>query len=127
MNLSVEAKRYLVNEGTNLKYGARPLRRAIQKYIENPLAEFILNGQLEAGDTVSIDCLSVEKMLAFTKPDLVSGEEIKLLLSEEKNKAEADEKSAEAEKAVGIEETTDAGKTVKKPAGKRKSGTRGKK
>lgn len=85
MHLSKTAKRYLVDEGINLKYGARPLRRAIQKYIENPLAEFILNGQLEGGDTVNIDCVSAEeRKLVFMKPDVATGEEHLLQLVEEK-------------------------------------------
>jgi len=40
-----EVKNFLVDKGTDLKYGARPLRRTAQRYIENPLAELILKGE----------------------------------------------------------------------------------
>ena len=46
LNLSKSAKEFLIEKGTDLLYGARPLKRAIQKYIEDPLAEEIL----KAGD-----------------------------------------------------------------------------
>jgi len=49
-----ELKNFLVDVGTDLKYGARPLRRAIHKYIENPLAEIILKGEtLKKGDVIT--------------------------------------------------------------------------
>ena len=54
MTLSKRAKEHLAALGTNAKYGARPLRRAIIKYVENPLAELILNSSFQAGDTIKI-------------------------------------------------------------------------
>lgn len=48
-----ELKTFLVEKGTDLKYGARPLRRTIQRYIENPLAEQILRGEFNKGDDIS--------------------------------------------------------------------------
>ena len=48
-NLTEEAKRFLVDKGFDPAYGARPLKRALQNYLENPLAEEILGGQ-HAGD-----------------------------------------------------------------------------
>ncbi len=50
-----ELKQFLVNKGTDLKYGARPLRRTVQRYIENPLAEQILKGSLDKGDDIVAD------------------------------------------------------------------------
>ncbi len=47
-----ELKTFLVDKGTDLKYGARPLRRTIQRYIENPLAEQILTGNFDKGDDI---------------------------------------------------------------------------
>lgn len=44
------ARDFLVDEGFDEKFGARPLRRAIQKHVENPLAELILSGDLNRGD-----------------------------------------------------------------------------
>jgi ATP-dependent Clp protease ATP-binding subunit ClpC len=48
-----ELRQFLVDRGTDLKYGARPLRRTIQRYIENPLAEQILKGSFNKGDDIS--------------------------------------------------------------------------
>ncbi|NCB39062.1 MAG: AAA family ATPase [Erysipelotrichia bacterium] len=47
-----EMKTFLVDKGTDLKYGARPLRRTIQRYIENPLAEQILRSAFNKGDDI---------------------------------------------------------------------------
>ena len=53
LELSEEAKKYLVNIGTDLKYGARPLRRAIQKYVEDEIAEMILRNEVTSGQTIN--------------------------------------------------------------------------
>tara|TARA_B100000809_G_C15138332_1_gene531675 strand:+ start:4196 stop:6739 length:2544 start_codon:yes stop_codon:yes gene_type:complete len=50
IELSEEAKDYLAEKGYDPEYGARPLARAIQKYLEDPLAEEILNGDVKEGD-----------------------------------------------------------------------------
>ena len=55
MKVAKEAKEYLLEKGTDLKYGARPLRRAIQRYIEDELSEKILRSEIKNGDSVSID------------------------------------------------------------------------
>ncbi|MEX1001404.1 MAG: ATP-dependent Clp protease ATP-binding subunit [Crocinitomicaceae bacterium] len=49
------AKDFIANKGYDEKYGARPLNRAIQKYIEDPLAEEIINASLSEGDTITVD------------------------------------------------------------------------
>ena len=54
MKVSSEAKKFLLEKGTNLKYGARPLRRAIQRYIEDELSDYILRKELQDGNTVEI-------------------------------------------------------------------------
>ena len=56
MTITKDAKLLLLNKGTDLKYGARPLRRAIQRYIEDELSEMILRKGLENGQTVEISC-----------------------------------------------------------------------
>ena len=53
--LSDNAKSFLADKGFDPVYGARPLKRAIQSYIENPLAMEILGGNIVAGSRVSID------------------------------------------------------------------------
>jgi len=49
------AKDFLVEKGYDEKFGARPLKRAIQKYIEDPLAEEIVKSRLKEGDSIKID------------------------------------------------------------------------
>lgn len=54
IKLTKDAKDFLVEKGYDKKFGARPLKRAIQKYIEDPLAEEIINNRVEEGDKLSI-------------------------------------------------------------------------
>ncbi len=54
LNISKEAKDFILNKGTNLKYGARPLRRAIQRYIEDEIAEKILRQEILNGQTINV-------------------------------------------------------------------------
>ncbi len=56
IELENEAKDYIVNKGYDEKYGARPLKRAIQTCIEDELAEEILEGRIKAGDKVLVKC-----------------------------------------------------------------------
>ncbi len=58
MNVTKEAKNWLLEKGTDLKYGARPLRRAIQRYIEDELSDMILKGELKNGECVNIDVVN---------------------------------------------------------------------
>ena len=53
--LSDEAREWLSREGFDPVYGARPLRRAVQRYVENPLSSRILAGELSGGDVVRVD------------------------------------------------------------------------
>jgi ATP-dependent Clp protease ATP-binding subunit ClpC len=55
LHLSDKAKDYIADKGFDKKYGARPLKRAIQKYIEDALAEEIVNSTLDEGDTILMD------------------------------------------------------------------------
>ena len=55
LSVSVVAKKYVLEKGTDLKYGARPLRRAIQKYIEDEIAEMLLKSEVSGGQTVKVD------------------------------------------------------------------------
>ena len=55
LKLTAAAKDYIADKGFDKQYGARPLKRAIQKYIEDSLAEEIVNSKLEEGDTISMD------------------------------------------------------------------------
>lgn len=55
MYVSDEAKSFLLEKGTDLKYGARPLRRAVQRYIEDELSDMILKSELLNGQIIFID------------------------------------------------------------------------
>ncbi|WP_294153473.1 ATP-dependent Clp protease ATP-binding subunit [uncultured Selenomonas sp.] len=54
LEISPAAKNKLVEQGTDFKYGARPLKRAIQRLIEDPLAEQLLGRKFKAGDTIYV-------------------------------------------------------------------------
>jgi ATP-dependent Clp protease ATP-binding subunit ClpC len=55
IELSESAKQLLINNGYDEKYGARPLRRAVEKYLEDPLAEAILRGDLRKGEPIKVE------------------------------------------------------------------------
>ncbi|WP_299120061.1 ATP-dependent Clp protease ATP-binding subunit [uncultured Tenacibaculum sp.] len=55
LTLSEKAKDYIADKGYDKQYGARPLKRAIQKYIEDSLAEEIVNSKLDEGDSIFMD------------------------------------------------------------------------
>jgi ATP-dependent Clp protease ATP-binding subunit ClpC len=55
LELTDEAKDLLVDKGWDPSMGARPLRRAIQRYIEDPLADFVLRSELPAGATIMVE------------------------------------------------------------------------
>jgi len=71
MNLTVEidnaAKQFLAEKGYDEKYGARPLRRTIQRYVEDELAELVLRGEFAVGGRVVIGFDEKEQKLTFTK------------------------------------------------------------
>ena len=55
LTVSDAAKSYIVEHGTNVEYGARPLRRAVQRYIEDELSELILENKIAIGQNVLVD------------------------------------------------------------------------
>lgn len=55
IKLSEEAKDYVLDKGYDIQFGARPLKRAIQKYLEDPMAETIIKSTLVEGDTMLVD------------------------------------------------------------------------
>ena len=56
IEVTADAKEFLANRGYDASYGARPLKRAIQKELETPLAKRILSGEVGHGSTVLVDC-----------------------------------------------------------------------
>ncbi len=65
LNLTEKAKDYIADKGFDKQYGARPLKRAIQKYIEDALAEEIVNSKLVEGDTIFMDLDDTTKRLTI--------------------------------------------------------------
>lgn len=65
IKLTKSAREFLVEKGYSPIYGARPLKRAIQQYLEDPLAEAIIRGDYEPGDTIT--CLAKQGQLHFRK------------------------------------------------------------
>ena len=66
LELSEDAKTFLADKGYDQQFGARPLHRAIQKYLEDPLAEEILNMNVKPGDTLLVEHDSENDKLFFT-------------------------------------------------------------
>jgi ATP-dependent Clp protease ATP-binding subunit ClpC len=65
--LTPDAKKFLVKKGSNLDFGARPLRRAIENFVEDPLSEELLKGEFKGMDTITIEVKEVgdKKQLVF--------------------------------------------------------------
>ena len=68
IDVTAQATEWLANEGFDPAYGARPLRRAIQRYIENPLSKKILAGEFQADDRIIVDAGEEELTFAKMKP-----------------------------------------------------------
>ena len=66
LELTANAKDFLADKGYDVQFGARPLHRAIQKYLEDPLAEEILNRNVKAGDVLIADTDEEKTKLSFT-------------------------------------------------------------
>ncbi|MCS6836299.1 MAG: AAA family ATPase [Anaerolineae bacterium] len=69
IHLTAAARAWLANKGYDAQYGARPLRRALQRYVENPLSIRLLRGELRPGDYVTIDVNGDE--LSFTRHEVL--------------------------------------------------------
>ena len=65
LRLTQGASEFLVDHGYDEHYGARPLKRAIQKYVEDPLSEKILIGEFARGDEIEVDVAADKERLAF--------------------------------------------------------------
>jgi ATP-dependent Clp protease ATP-binding subunit ClpC len=65
LELTEKAKLWLAKEGYDPVYGARPLRRVIERQVENPLSSKLLRGELKEGDTVKVDLNKEGKELTF--------------------------------------------------------------
>jgi ATP-dependent Clp protease ATP-binding subunit ClpC len=111
LELSEDAKDLLVEKGWDPAMGARPLRRAIQRYIEDPLADFVLRAELESGATVMVDAVEPEPAEDGADPIKLSIIEPKdkkvpatVGAGEERDAADADRPADEAPPAAPADE-----------------------
>lgn len=65
LRLSDKAKEYIADKGYDIQYGARPLKRAIQQYVEDPICQLILDGGITNGNTISIRKTKQSEELVF--------------------------------------------------------------
>jgi ATP-dependent Clp protease ATP-binding subunit ClpC len=65
IELSEAARRWLARQGYDINFGARPLRRALQRYVESPLSVKMLKGEFKVGDTILVD--AGEDGMVFSK------------------------------------------------------------
>ena len=68
--ITEDAKDFIAEKGYDVKFGARPLKRAIQKYFEDPLSEEIINSNIKEGDTIRVK-LNTDKselVMKISKP-----------------------------------------------------------
>jgi ATP-dependent Clp protease ATP-binding subunit ClpC len=75
IQLTESAKDFLSDKGYDAQYGARPLNRAIQKYLEDPIAEEVIKGEMQEGDTILADFVEGDEGLqvkVLKKMELVS-------------------------------------------------------
>jgi len=114
IKLSDAAKDYVLERGYDIQFGARPLKRAIQKYLEDPMAETIIKSSMVEGDMMVVDVdkesdeitVSIKKKKALPKSDekmeLPEGE--KALPEAEKALPEAEDEVPKADKELPEEE-----------------------
>jgi len=67
LEMTKGAKEFLADKGFDPAFGARPLRRAVQKYVEDPLAEEILKGTFQTGSKVRVKLNRKKDTLLFTE------------------------------------------------------------
>jgi ATP-dependent Clp protease ATP-binding subunit ClpC len=84
IEMTLEAKDFLIEKGTNTDFGARPLRRAIEQYVEDPLSEEILRGGFKGKDFINISVKQEE------------GAEKHLYFQASKSEAEGEKQLAQA-------------------------------
>lgn len=76
LELTSEAKDFIADKGYDVQFGARPLKRAIQRYLEDELADIVLAGELEVGDTIlmelNIETSEIKARIVKSLPELNS-------------------------------------------------------
>lgn len=70
---TLSAIEFLIKEGTDLKYGARHLKRAIERFVLNPFASLATTGQIQTGDLIVVDHDGISKKLCFSREEVIFG------------------------------------------------------
>lgn len=83
IHISPSAKDFIAEKGFDVQFGARPLKRAIQKYLEDPMAEVIIRSDLKAGDTLSVNLNKEKNDVVVKKVSSKKGDSTKSI--EQKN------------------------------------------
>ena len=68
IELTPAAKEFVAEQGYDPEYGVRPLKRLIQRTIENPISRMVIKGEVSAGDTIKTDCVDDELKLSVVHP-----------------------------------------------------------
>ena len=74
LKLDKKAKDFMIEEGYDPNYGARPMRRTVERHIEDPLAEHLLRGDISPGQLVKVTHKKKEKFLSFKAEDIDDGD-----------------------------------------------------
>lgn len=65
LEITAEARDFLIEKGYDTEYGARPMRRAVERFLEDPLAEALLRGEVKNGDLIAVTFVEEAKELTF--------------------------------------------------------------
>jgi ATP-dependent Clp protease ATP-binding subunit ClpA len=109
--LTQAARAFLLREGTDIKYGARHLKRAIERHVVYPLANLLSTGQILLGDVLSIDFDSAQQQLSFVR----TGENLSLVVHATVPLYEVQAVSASGGRAIEIPAQANA-REAQKPA-----------
>ena len=83
LELTDESKQFLIKKGSDTDFGARPLRRALENYIEDPVSEELLKGEFEGKDTIQVDCKEVAGKKQFVFQGIITAEPVAAGASDE--------------------------------------------
>ena len=108
VKLSEKARDWLANHGYDPAFGVRPLRRALQKFVESPLSIRLLSGEYRKGDVIEVDIeggedTELDKQVVFHKASSLGSSEGKPRRSKSE-KADADKKEVESKESATTEE-----------------------
>src|SRR5213083_3278051 len=95
IELTEDAKELLVDKGYDPAMGARPLRRAIQRFIEDPLADFVLGRSLEPGSTILVERKDEDEVDITVIPGEITPEKVTVPPEEPSDSADEEDHSQE--------------------------------